>query len=138
MSGRQTTWWLIENLLFLPLFNFACLSVLSFLSSQHICYFYFHCFIPQLALCFSFVFQFVLSFILVDIIFVFLCLPGQSIVLYFCWTVFILLMGVCICVYSVTLFIVINLCIYIWPLQFCGAFSPPPRPPTFKSLFYFL
>ena len=30
---------------------------------------------------------------------------------------------ICICVYSVTLFIVvINLCLYIWPLQFCGVF----------------
>ena len=34
------------------------------------------------------------SFAQVDVIFGFLCLPGQSIVLYFCWTVLILLMGV--------------------------------------------
>ena len=35
------------NLLYLPLFKFAfILSFLSFLSSQHICQFYFHCFLP--------------------------------------------------------------------------------------------
>ena len=42
-----------------------------------------------------------------------------------CWTVLILLMG--ICVYSVTLFIVvINLCLYIGLLQLCGVFLFPP------------
>ena len=50
--------------LHLPLFNFAYLFFLSFLSSQHICYFCFHCFIPHLAPCFSFVFQFVLKLVL--------------------------------------------------------------------------
>ena len=40
--------------------NFTYLFFLSLLSSQHICQFYFHCFIPQLVPCFSFVFQFVL------------------------------------------------------------------------------
>ena len=51
------------NLLHIPLFNFAYLfflSLLSFLSSQHVCWFCFHCFIPHLAPCFSFIFQFVL------------------------------------------------------------------------------
>ena len=43
------------------------------------------------------------SFIPVDIILGFLCWPCQSIVLYFCWTVLILLMGV----HSVTLLIVV-------------------------------
>ena len=52
------------NLLHLPLFNFAYLFFLSFLSSQHICQFCFHCFIPHLAPCFSFVFQFVLQLVL--------------------------------------------------------------------------
>ena len=55
------------NLLYLPLFNFSYLFFLSFLSllsSQDICYFYFHCFIPQIASCFSFVFQFVLKLVL--------------------------------------------------------------------------
>ena len=55
------------NLLHLPLFNFAYLfflSFLSFFSSQYICSFCFHCFIPHLALCFSFVFQFVFYLIL--------------------------------------------------------------------------
>ena len=56
-----------------------------------------------------------------DIIFGFLCSPGQSIVLYFCCTVLILLMGVY--VYSVTLFLVVmNLCICFGLLQFCGVF----------------
>jgi len=39
------------------------------------------------------------SFVLEYIIFGFLCLPGQSIILYFCWTVLILLMGVYVYVY---------------------------------------
>ena len=39
--------------------------------------------------CFSY-----FCFYLVDVIFSFLCLPGQSIVLYFCLTILILLMGV--------------------------------------------
>ena len=34
------------------------------------------------------------GFVMVDIILGFLCSLGQSIVLYFCWTVLILLMGV--------------------------------------------
>ena len=40
------------NLFYLPIFNFAYLFFLCFLSflfSQYICQFYFHCFIPQLA-----------------------------------------------------------------------------------------
>ena len=51
--------------LYLPLFNFAHLfSFLSSLSSQHISKFCFHCFIPHLTSCFSFVFQFVLYLVL--------------------------------------------------------------------------
>ena len=46
------------------LFNFAYLSFLLFLFSQNICSFYFHCSIPHLAPCFSFVFQFVLKLVL--------------------------------------------------------------------------
>ena len=41
-----------------------CVSTFSFLSSQHICQFCFHCFIPHLAPCFSFVFQFVFQLFL--------------------------------------------------------------------------
>ena len=55
------------NLIHPPLFNFVCLfllPLLSFLSSQHICQFCFHSFIPYLAPCFSFVFQVVLWLIL--------------------------------------------------------------------------
>ena len=40
------------------------------------------------------------SFVLVDTIFGFLCLSGQYIVLYFCWTVLILLMGVYVYIQS--------------------------------------
>ena len=40
------------------------------------------------------------SFVLVDVIFGFLCSLGQSIVLYFSWTVSTLLMGVYVYVYN--------------------------------------
>ena len=52
---------------YLTLFNFEYLfflSFLPFLSPQHISQFCFHCFIPHLAPCFSFVFQFVLQLVL--------------------------------------------------------------------------
>ena len=118
------------NLLHLLLFNFACLFCLfflSFLSSQHICQFCFHCFIPQWASCFSFVFQFMLQLILF--------LTGR----YNCWfPLFARLIYctlvlldcfdydcgcICICVYSVTFFIVvINLCHCVGLLQFYGIF----------------
>ena len=64
-----------------------------------------------------------ISFVLVDTIFGFLCSPGQSIVINFCWTVLILLMGVFVYVYiqSVST-VVINLYLYIGLLQFCGVF----------------
>ena len=74
------------------------------------------------------------------IIFGFLCSPGQSIVFNFCWTVLILLMGVYVCVYIQSLFIVIiNLCIYIGLLQFCGVFLFFPffLPSVFLNLFSF-
>ena len=58
---------------------------------------------PYLAPCFSFVFRFVLWLVLFLTskykIFDFLCFPGQSIVLYFCWAVLTLLMGVYVYVY---------------------------------------
>ena len=115
------------NLLYLPLFSIAYLFVLSFLSSQRICQFSFYCFILHMAPCFSFVFQFVLqlvSFLTGTYNFLFpffarsiyctLCLLDCFDFAYGC---------VCICVYSVKLFIVvINLCLYIGLLQFCGVF----------------
>ena len=59
----------------------------------------------------------------------FLCSPGQSIVPYFCWTVLIFLMGVYVCVYSVTLFIVVmNLCLHV---GFCSSVE-------FSFFFFFL
>ena len=54
-----------------------------------------------------------------------------------CWTVLILLMG--ICVYSVTLFIVvINLCLYIGLLQLCGVFLSPLFSFFFRYFFFSL
>ena len=110
------------NLLYLPLFNFAYLFFLSLLSSQHICQFYFHCFIPQLAPCFCFPVSDFSQFcfgrynfwfpLFAGSIYCTLCLLVCSDFDYRC---------LCICVYSVTLFIVvINFCLYIWVLQFCG------------------
>ena len=95
------------NLLYLPLFSLAYLFFL-FLSTYLLVLF--SLLYSQLAPCFSFVFQFVLqivSFVLVEIIFGFLCLLGQSFVLYFCWTVFILLMGVYVYIQSHFLFLLL-------------------------------
>ena len=86
------------NLLHLPLFNFAyqfLLSFLSFLSSQHMLVL-FSLLSSPLGTLFYFCFQAfaLVSFILVDIIFGFLCSLGQSIVRYFWWTILTLLMDV--------------------------------------------
>ena len=80
-----------------------CISILSFLSFQHVCQFYFHFFFPQLVPCFWFCFLVcaLVSFLLVGIIFGFLCWLDCFDFAYGC---------VCICVYSVTIFIVVNLC----------------------------
>ena len=118
------------KLLHVPVFNFAYrvfLSFLSFLSSQHICQFCFHCFIPHLAPCFSFVLQFVLQLVLVltgKYNFLFPLFTGSVHCTLFLLDCFDFAYGcICICVYSVTLFIVvINLCIYVGLLQFCGVF----------------
>ena len=124
------------NLLHLPLFNFAYLvspSFLSFLSCQHFVSFMFIALFPNWHLTLVLFSSCALvSFVLVDIIFGFLCLPGQSIVLYFCWTVLILLMGVYVYVYiqSHFLLLFINLCLCDGLLQFCGVF-------LFFSPFYF-
>ena len=124
------------NLLHLPLLNFAyvfILSFLAFLSTYLLVLFLLLYSSIGTSLEFCFPVCALDSFVLVDIIFGFLCSLGQSIVLYFCWTVLILLRGVYIyiCIYSVTLFIVvINFCIYIGLLQFCGVF-------LFISLFSF-
>ena len=100
----------------LPLFNFA---YVFFLSSQHICQFCFHCFIPHLAPCFSFVFQFVLQFSSGRYNFWFPLFAGPIYCTIFLLDCFDFAYGcIRICVYSVTLFIVINLYIGLW--QFCG------------------
>ena len=128
--------------LHLPLFNFAYLfflSLLSFLSSQHICQFCFHCFIPHLAPCFSFVFR-LLQLVLFWQIKFFVSFVHQVNLLYF---IFVGLFDfayecICICVYSVTLFtVVINLCS---TLGFCNSveFSPHPPHPAFPPFFFLL
>ena len=73
-----------------------------------------------------------LSFVLGDISFGFLCLPDQSILLYFCWIVLILLMGVYVCVYIQSYFY----CCYK-PLPLCWAFAVLQSFPFF-FLFSFL
>ena len=118
------------NPLYLPLFNFSYrffLSFLSFLSFPRICKFYFHCFIPQSAPCFSFIFQFVLQLVLFlngRCQFWFPLIAGSIYCSLFLLDCFDFAYGyICICVYSVTLFIVvINLCLYIGLLQFFGVF----------------
>ena len=100
------------NLLQLPIFNFAYLFFLSFfslLSFQHICQLCFHCFISPVGTLLQFCFPVcaLISFVLVDIIFGFLGLPCQSIALFFCWTVLILIMGVYVCVYMQSHFLLL-------------------------------
>ena len=85
------------NLLHLPLLNFAyvfILSFLAFLSTYLLVLFLLLYSSIGTSLEFCFPVCALDSFVLVDIIFCFLCSLGQSIVLYFCWTVLILLMGV--------------------------------------------
>jgi len=113
--------------LHLPLFNFAYLFFLFLLSFPLNLFvsFIFIALFPNWhlalvlfsSLCF-------ISSVLVDITFGFLCLLDQYIVLHCCWTVLILrIRCIFICLYSETLFIVvINLCLYIGLLQFCGVF----------------
>ena len=92
------------NHLYLPLFNFVYIFFLFFLS-----------FPLNILVSFNFIALFptwhlalvllsscaLLSFVLVDILFAFLCLSGESIILNFCRTILILIMGVYvyICVY---------------------------------------
>ena len=113
------------NLLYLPLFNFTYLFFLFFVSFplNILATFVFTAVFPTWHL-FCFPLCALVSFVLVDIIFGFLCLLDQYIVLHFCWTVLILhIRCIFICVYSVTLFtVVINLCLYFGLLQFCGIF----------------
>ena len=127
-----------RNLLYLPLFNFSYQFILSFFSSQHICQFYFHCFIPEWAPCFSLVFQFVFQLVMFLTGKYNIWFPLFTRSIYctlFLWDCFYFAYGyICICVYSVTLFtVVINLCLYIGLLQFCGVFLPPP-PSVFFSI----
>ena len=110
------------NLLYLPLFNFDNYSFFPFLSTYLLALFSL-LYIPLgTLLWFCFPVCALISFILVDIIFGFLCSLGQSIVLYFCFCFEFAYGCICICVYSVTFSIVINLCLYIALLQFCGVF----------------
>ena len=101
-----------------------CVSILSFLQSQHIGQLYFHYFMPQLTACFSFVFKFVLfwQFCSGRHNFWFPLFTKSIYCTLFLLDCFNFAYGcICICVYSVTLFIVaINFCLYIAALQFCG------------------
>ena len=113
------------NLLYLPLFNFAYLFFLSSLSSKHICYFIFGALFPNwhlvlvlfFSLCFSEFFSGRYNFsypLFTRSIYCTLFLLDCFDFVYGC---------ICICVYSVTLsIVVINLCLYIGLLQFCGVF----------------
>ena len=116
------------NLLYIPLFSFAYLVFLFFSSFPlKICQFYFHCFIPPLVPCFHFVLQFVLYLVVF--------LTGRQTFWFplftrsVCCTLFLLdcfdfaYRCICISVYSVTFFIfVLNICLYVGLLQFCGVF----------------
>ena len=86
------------HLLYLPLFNFAYLFFFSFLSSFLSTYLLvlFSLLYFPLGTLFQFCFPVcaLVSFVLADRIFDFLSLPGKFIVLHFCWTVLILLMGI--------------------------------------------
>ena len=90
------------NLLYLPPFNFAYLFFLFFLT------FSLKYFLVLFSLLYSpigilhqfcFIVCALISFVLVDITFVFLCLLGQFIVLYFCQTALISIMDVYVYVY---------------------------------------
>ena len=88
--------------LHLPLLNFAYVFFLSFLPflSTYLLFLFSLLYSPiGTSLEFCFPVCALVSFVLVDIIFHFLCSPSQSLVLYFCWTVLILLMGVYVYVY---------------------------------------
>ena len=120
--------------LYISLFNFAYLFFPSFLSSQYICQFCFHCFIPNWhlalvlfsSLCFS-------QFCSGRYNFWFLLFTRSIYCTLFLLDCFAFAYGcICICVYSVKLsIVVINLCLYIGLLQFCGVF-------LFSFFFFFL
>ena len=86
------------NLLYLPLFNFAYLFFFLFLSTYLLVLFSLLCSAVGTLLLFSFPVCALVSFVWVDTIFGFVCSQGEYIVLYFCWTVLILL-WVCLHMY---------------------------------------
>ena len=121
------------NLLYLPLFNLAYLFFLSFPLTVFVSFIFIALFptwhlalVLFSSLCFN-------SFLLVDIIFGFLCSLGQSIVLYFCWTVLILLMGIYVYVYIQHTFY----CCYK-PLPLGWAFAVLWSFPFFLFSFFFI
>ena len=113
------------NLLYLPLFNFAYLFFLSFPLNIFVSFIFIALF-PNWHLALVLFSSLYLSqFCSGRHKFWFPLFAGSIYCTVFHQTVFILLMGVyvCMCVYSVTIFTVaINLCLYIGPLQFCGIF----------------
>ena len=126
--------------LHLPLFNFVYLVFLFFLSFPLNVFvsFIFIVIFPNwhLALVLFSSLCFLISFVLVDILFSFLCSPGQSIAFHLCWTLLILLMGVNVNVHICQMFY----CRYK-PLPLHWAFavlwhSPNPQPFSFFFCFF--
>ena len=116
------------NHLYLPLFNFVYIFFLFFLS-----------FLLNILVSFNFIALFptwhlalvllsscaLFSFVLVDIIFAFVCQVNLLYLIFVGLFLFWLWVYMCIYMYSVTIStVVINLCLDIGLLQFCGVFLP--------------
>ena len=96
------------NLLYLPLFNFAYLFFLFFSLSTYLLVLFLFLYSPiGTLLWFCFPVGALVSFVLEDMIFGYLCLPGQSIVLYFRWTVLVSLPGIYVYVYIQSQFLLL-------------------------------
>ena len=126
------------NLLYLPLFNFAYLFFLSFLLNIFFSFIFIALF-SNWHPAFCFPVCALVRIVPADIIFGFLCLLCQSIVLYFCWTVLYLLkVFLYMCIFSHTFY-----CCYkplplhwafasLWSFLFFFSFS------TFSFLFFII
>ena len=94
------------NLVYLPLFNSEYPFSFSFSSSLSIYLLVlFLLLYPPIGTLLLFSSLCFCQLCVVDVIFGFLCMPGQSIVLYFCWTVLISIMGVYVYMYIQSHFI---------------------------------
>ena len=111
------------NHIYLPLFNFVYLFFLFFSTYFLVLFSLLYSPIGTL-LQFCFPVCASVSFVLVDITFAFLCSPGQSIVLYFCWIVLILLMGIMyMCIFSHTFYCCYKLLPLRWTFAVLWNFS---------------